>query len=84
MGTEFVTYVKRSGAGVALWVVWASNPGRGKIFFSSKRQGPRSVVGDECRGSFPGAQRHGREVNHSPSSRAEMGCTCASPVRREQ
>lgn len=69
--------------------MWASNPGRGKRFlFSSKRQdclwGQRSFVFDGCRGSFPGAKRHGREVNHSPPSRAEVGCTCASLVWREQ
>jgi len=69
--------------------MWAPNPGRGKRFlFSSKRPdclwGPRSFVFDGCWGSFPGAKRHGREVNHSPPSRAEVGCTCASPVWREQ
>ena len=69
--------------------MWASNPGRGKrLLFSSKRPdclwGLRSFVFDECRGSFPGAKRHGREVNHSPPSRADVGCTCASPVWHER
>jgi hypothetical protein len=54
-----------------------SSPGRGKrFFFSPKRPdrlwGPPSPLFNGYRGSFPGLQRPGREVNHSPPSSAEV------------
>jgi hypothetical protein len=59
------------------WTVRGSNPGRGKIFFSSPKRpdglwGPPSLLFNGYRGFFPGVKRPGRQINHSPPSSAEI------------
>jgi hypothetical protein len=65
------------------------NPGRGRFFCSPKRSdrlwGPPSLLTNGYRGSFPQVKRHGREVNHSLPSKAEVrngwSNTSSSPIR---
>ena len=58
------------------WTVWSSNSGRDKKLFllHNVQNGPRPtrppLSGNQR--SFPGIQRPGREVNHSPSPSAEV------------
>jgi len=67
----------------------SSNPGRGKKFFCSpvhpnRDWGPPSALFCGYWGSFPGAKRKGREVDHSTPSCAkvvnEWSYTCTPPM----
>jgi hypothetical protein len=71
------------------WTISASNPGKGKIFFSFAKsphrlRGPPNLLFNGYRGSFARAQRLEREVDDSPPSSAEVknewSCTSTPPT----
>jgi hypothetical protein len=69
--------VRDSSTGIATgygWAVRGWNPGAGEIFRTrpDRPWGPRSLLSNGYRVSFPGVQRSGRGVNHPPPSSAEV------------
>jgi hypothetical protein len=56
------------------WTVQGSNPGGGEIYRIRPDQpgGPPSFLYNGYRVSFPGVKRPGRDLNHPPSSSAEV------------
>jgi hypothetical protein len=69
--------------------VWGSNPGKEKIFFSypnhpNKARGPKNLLFNEYRDSFPWVKAGGAEVGCSPPSSAEVALVevyIYSPIR---
>jgi hypothetical protein len=69
--------VSRNMKAATGWTVWGSNPVKKNGFFSlfkhpGRLWGRRNLVFSVYEGSFPGLNRSGRDVNHLPSSNAEI------------
>jgi hypothetical protein len=70
----FILYTLLVGRVSSVVTGWGSNPGGGRDFSSLAQTGP-GVHLAPCTmhsGSFPGVKRPERDVDHAPSSRAEV------------
>jgi hypothetical protein len=75
---NFIVRVSRELQSLCVYIYWTlrgSKPSKGDFPFpemSRKAPGPPQILLSGCWGSFSGIDRPGREVNHLPSSGAEV------------